>query len=193
MKPDPSNKHLISNSTGNRLHSKAQQLLELPRVVKRSIFITADFIMSVVCLFFALALRYGYIANHISPLMLCLYAIPPIIGLYIIGFYKGVARIFFDTVMRNVLQLFIVLIIGYEVVHYFELLPAIPRSVPVLYLFLFFIWLWNSRLSIRELLERSNGASRHRRKDKDVEENIIIYGAGAAGTELFDALGRSHK
>lgn len=193
MKPEPNNNYLVSNNTGNWLYNNVQRLLQLPRVVKQSIFITADFIMSAICLFLALALRYGYIANHISPLMLCLYAIPPVIGLYVIGFYRGIARIFLDTVMRNVLQLFIVLIIAYEVVRYFEILSAIPRSVPILYLFLFFIWLWSSRLSIRELLERSTGRTTNRRKNEVVDENVIIYGAGAAGRELFDALQRSHK
>lgn len=193
MKPELNNTYSENNKTGNRLYSSAQRLLELPRVAKRSIFMTADIFMSAVCLFFALSLRYGHLDNHISLLTLILCAIPPVIGLYIIGFYKGVARVFSDTVMRNVLQLFIVIIIGYEVVNFFGVLTVIPRSVPILYLFLFFIWLWNSRLTVQELLERINGDHKNNHKNKASNENVIIYGAGEAGRELFEALERSHK
>lgn len=176
----------------NWLHSSVQRLLALPRSVKRGILITADFIMSVACLFFSLSLRFGEVDNHISPAALCVYAIIPIIGLYIIGFYKGVARVFFDAEMRSVLQLFALLIIGYEAILYFDWLPTIPRSVPILYLFLFFIWLWNSRLTIKELLARWQGKRQSHHKSDDYD-NVVIYGAGAAGKELFEGLRDSHK
>lgn len=185
MKSKLKNNYSANNSVINRL-------LEWPRAAKRIFFLTADILMSVVCLYVAFALRYGYFANHISPLALFIYALPPVIGLYFIGFYRGVARIFFDTAMRNVLQLFIGLIIAYQLIPFFDALPSMPRSVPVIYLFLLFIWLWNSRIIARAILERSTGR-RNQRKDKDIDENVIIYGAGAAGTELFDALERSHK
>ncbi|MEK6200201.1 MULTISPECIES: nucleoside-diphosphate sugar epimerase/dehydratase [unclassified Psychrobacter] len=193
MKPEPNKTYSANNNAGNGLYGTAQRLLEMPRVAKRGFFLTTDMLMSMVCLFLALALRYGDIDNHISPLLLFLYALPPVIGLYYIGFYRGVARIFSDRVMRNVLQLFIVLIIAYEVMNFFEILTDIPRSVPILYLFLFFVWLWSSRLSIREILERSSGIQKNHVKNEDTQENVIIYGAGAAGRELFDALERSHK
>lgn len=193
MKPEINKTYPANNNANSPLYSTAQRLLGLPRLAKRGVFLTADIMMSMVCLFFALALRYGDIDNHISPLLLFLYALPPVIGLYFIGFYRGVARIFSDRVMRNVLQLFIVLIVAYEVMNFFEVLTAIPRSVPILFLFLFFVWLWGSRLSIREILERSNGSQHKYLKDEEVQENVIIYGAGAAGRELFDALERSHK
>lgn len=193
MKPEINKKYPANNNANSPLYGMAQRLLGLPRVAKRGVFLTADIMMSMVCLFLALALRYGDIDNHISPLLLFLYALPPVIGLYFIGFYRGVARIFSDRVMRNVLQLFIVLIVAYEVMNFFEVLTAIPRSVPILFLFLLFVWLWGSRLSIREILERSNGGQHKYLKDEEVQENVIIYGAGAAGRELFDALERSHK
>lgn len=193
MKPEPNKTYSANNNAGNGLYGTAQRLLEMPRVAKRGFFLIIDMLMSMVCLFLALALRYGDIDNHISPLLLFLYALPPVIGLYYIGFYRGVARIFSDRVMRNVLQLFIVLIIAYEVMNFFEILTDIPRSVPILYLFLFFVWLWSSRLSIREILERSSGIQKNHVKNEDTQENVIIYGAGAAGRELFDALERSHK
>jgi len=170
----------------------AEYLLNLPRSFKRIILMLADFMISMVCLFFAIAARYGYIDRHISMPALAFYALLPVIGLYIIGFYKGVARSFFDAMMGNVLQLFLVLIVIAQAVLYFGLLPGMPRAVPIIYLFLFFIWLWNSRLTIRELFARWLG-QRPQRQLNDDSDNVIIYGAGEAGKELLEGLRNSHK
>ena len=170
----------------------AEYLLALPRASKQAILMTADFVMSAVCLYFAIAARYGYMGNHISPVALCLYALVPVIGLYLIGFYKGVARSFFDSAMGKVLQLFLLLIVIAQGVLYLDLIPGMPRAVPILYLFLFFIWLWNSRLTIRELLARWQG-QRPQRQLNDDSDNVLIYGAGEAGKELLEGLRNSHK
>ncbi|MGE6390345.1 polysaccharide biosynthesis protein [Psychrobacter pacificensis] len=170
----------------------AEYLLALPRASKQAILMTADFMMSAVCLYFAIAARYGYMGNHISPVALCFYALIPVIGLYLIGFYKGVARSFFDSAMGKVLQLFLLLIVIAQGVLYLDLIPGMPRAVPILYLFLFFIWLWNSRLTIRELLARWQG-QRPQRQLNDDSDNVLIYGAGEAGKELLEGLRNSHK
>ena len=171
----------------------AKLLLSLPRSIKRSILMLADFIMSAVCLFFAIAARYGYIDHHVSLLVLSLSALIPVLCLYAIGFYNGVARGFFDAMMGSVLQLFFVLIIIAQTILYFKLLPNVPRAVPILYLFLFFIWLWNSRLTIRELLTRLQGKNQRRMKNEDGYDNVVIYGAGEAGRDLLEGLRNSHK
>lgn len=192
MKQKPKSTYSVtSNADDSWYQRNARRLLSLPRGVKRSILISADFLMSVVCLFFALSLRYGYIDNHISLFALCIFALPPVIGLYYIGFYKGLSRIFSDTAMRKVLQMFVVLIIVYEIIYSFDSLAYIPRSVPILYLFFFYIWLWGIRLSIREILELSKG--NYRNRHGNIRENVIIYGVGAAGRELFEGLERSDK
>lgn len=164
------------------------QLLALPRGVKRAILLLADYAISVLCLFLALGLRYGTVESHISPTLLIVYAIIPIAGLYLIGFYKGVTRIFFDTEMRRVLQLFVAILIAVAVILYFDWLVGIPRSVPGLYLFLLFIWLWSSRLTMRELLAHWQGKRRLQGSSANACDKVIIYGAGSAGRELFEAL-----
>ena len=179
----------ISNRWSQRM---AEYLLSFPRSGKRAILLMADSIMSVVCLYFAIAVRYGYIGNHIDLIALGLYALVPVIGLYLIGFYKGVARSFFDAMMGRVLQLFFILIIVAQILLNFQLVPTVPRAVPILFLFLFFIWLWNSRLTIRELLARWQG-QRHSRQDNNEYDNVLIYGAGGAGRELLEGLKNSHK
>ena len=181
---------VMSTSLAER---SAKFLLDLPRSIKRSILMLADFIMSAVCLFFAIAARYGYIDHDVSLLVISLSALIPVLCLYAIGFYNGVARGFFDAMMGSVLQLFFVLIIIAQTILYFKLLPDLPRAVPILYLFLFFIWLWNSRLTIRELLTRLQGKSQQSARQEDGYENVVIYGAGEAGRDLLEGLRNSHK
>ena len=171
----------------------AEYLLSLPRSVKRLILLVSDFTLSFVCLFLALSLRYGHIAHHISPVILALCATLPILGLYLIGFYKGVARGFLDTVMGQVAQLFFILIVIYEIIIYLNPLQGVPRSVPIIFLFLFFIGLWNSRLIIRELLTRWRSHEQSRPSDSSARDNIVIYGAGEAGKDLLEGLRNSHK
>ena len=183
-------KAIISTCLAER---SAKFLLSLPRSIKRSILMLADFIMSAVCLFFAIAARYGYIDHHVSLLVISLSALIPVLCLYAIGFYNGVARGFFDAMMSSVLQLFFVLIIIAQTILYFKLLPDVPRAVPILYLFLFFIWLWNSRLTIRELLTRLQGKNQGRIRNENGYDNIVIYGAGEAGRDLLEGLRNSHK
>lgn len=197
MSIDPtssSKSHNTNSITSTGLAERsAEFLLSLPRSIKRSILMMADFIMSAICLFFAIAARYGYIDHHVSLLVLSLSALIPVICLYAIGFYNGVARGFFDAMMGSVLQLFFVLIIIAQTILYFKLLPDMPRAVPILYLFLFFIWLWNSRLTIRELLTRLQGKNQRRIKNEDDYDNVVIYGAGEAGRDLSEGLRNSHK
>ena len=75
------------NGKSGWLQGIAEYLLSLPRSVKRAILLTIDLVVSLVCLFLALSLRYGDIAHNISLAILISYATLPIVGLYLIGFY----------------------------------------------------------------------------------------------------------
>ena len=193
IKSETKSAYQLLNDKSGWLQRIAEYLLSLPRGVKRGILLSIDFALSLTCLFLALSLRHGYLGNHISLWALCFYAIIPIIGLYAIGCYRGVARGFFDAVMANVSQLFFLLIVLYEVVLFIDFFPTMPRSAPIIFLFLFFIWLWNSRLTIREFLTRLQGKSQQRTKNEDGYENVVIYGAGEAGRDLLEGLRNSHK
>ncbi|WP_441344405.1 polysaccharide biosynthesis protein [Psychrobacter sanguinis] len=179
-----------SNPFAIKLRALAEMLLELPRPIKQAILLVGDYIVSIVCLFLALSLRQGVLDVNASPSLVSLYALVPILGLYVIGFYRGVTRIFFDTDMRRVLKLFVIILIIFTVVYLFDFISSIPRSVPTLYLFMLFIWLWGSRLFLRDLLLRLQGKPVYQDLSKDSIErdNVLIYGAGSAGTALLEAL-----
>lgn len=173
-----------------KLSALAERLLELPRPIKQAILLVGDYIVSIVCLFLALSLRQGVLDVNASPLLVSLYALVPILGLYVVGFYRGVTRIFFDTDMRRVLKLFVIILIIFTVVYLFDFITSIPRSVPLLYLFMLFIWLWGSRLFLRDLLLRLQGKPVYQDLSKTTikRDNVLIYGAGASGTALLEAL-----
>lgn len=173
-----------------KLSALAEGLLELPRPIKQAILLVGDYTVSIVCLFMALSLRQGVLDVNASPLLVSLYALVPILGLYVVGFYRGVTRIFFDTDMRRVLKLFIIILIIFTVVYLFDFITSIPRSVPLLYLFMLFIWLWGSRLFLRDLLLRLQGKPVYQDLSKTTikRDNVLIYGAGASGTALLEAL-----
>lgn len=206
--PDKQNKDIYKNSginsgvtkhrtiiKPNELKLFAEWLLKLPRLAKQMILLVGDYFVSIICLFMALSLRLGMLDVNASPILVALYALVPIVGLYTIGFYRGVTRIFFDTDMRRVLGLFVIILLGFTVVYLFELISSIPRSVPLLYLFMLFIWLWGSRLFLRDLLLRLQGKPVYQDLDKLTEQRdkVIIYGAGSSGTELFEALQNSPR
>lgn len=107
--------------------------------MKQAILLIGEYIVSIVCLFLALSLRQGVLDINASPLLISRYELVPILGLYVISFYHGVTRIFFDTDMQRVLKLFIIILIIFLVVYLFDFISSIPRSVPTLYLFMLFI------------------------------------------------------
>lgn len=179
-----------NDSVLTKLSALAEGLLELPRPIKQAILLVGDYIVSIICLFLALSLRQGVLDVNASPLLVSLYALVPILGLYVVGFYRGVTRIFFDTDMRRVLKLFVIILIIFTVVYLFDFITSIPRSVPLLYLFMLFIWLWGSRLFLRDLLLRLQGKPVYQDLTKTTikRDNVLIYGAGASGTALLEAL-----
>ena len=192
IKTESNNAYQSSSGFNQWSKRVALYLLSLPRLTKSTLLFSIDFAMSIFCLLLALMLRQGYVASHISLAALAFYAFVPVASLYLIGFYRSASRGFFDAVMGRVLQLFFLLIIVYQVIIYLSPSATIPRSAPVIFLFLFFIWLWNSRLMIRALLKRLQGAGQSRRPDACCD-NVIIYGAGEAGRELLESLRHSYQ
>lgn len=191
-KDNASETRISSTSTTelNKLNIFAEWLLQLPRPIKQLILLLGDYAVSILCLFLALSLRQGVFDVNASLFLVSIYALVPIIGLYAIGFYRGVTRIFFDTDMRKVLKLFIAILIAFALVYLFDLITSIPRSVPLLSLFMLFIWLWSSRLFFRDLLLRLQGKPIYQDLDKTYRQRdkVIIYGAGSSGTALLETL-----
>ena len=195
MKPDTQNNahdSLVYRS------SNIRHILSYPRWVKALVLLIADCVLSVICLLLAVSLRYGHFDSNLAWGSLIAYSGVPLLGLLIIGFYDGVSRVFVDAVMRNVLIVLSVAAIVFELMIYYGYIQPVPRAAPLLYIFFFFIWLWNSRLSLRylimRLLNRKSGNQTNAdglTNLTDTVENVLIFGAGVAGKELLGVLNKS--
>ena len=98
------------------------------------------------------------------------------------GLYQEILRSFNENLFKSVLLgLFLLSLVIFSIN---SRLLHIPRSVPLPYVFLLFIWLWTSRIMARFVL-------RHRQIILTPTKNILIYGAGSAGIALFNSL-RNH-
>lgn len=161
-------------------------LLSLPRPVKKAILMGCDYAVSILILILALSIRLGILDIYTGPISIAIYSLIPIICLYINGFYDRVTRVFFDTDMRRVLLVFVGLIAIFSIIYLAGVTINIPRSVPEIYLFILFIWLWTSRIVLRRFLS-SRSTNTLLQSNKETCK-IIIYGAGRSGTALFKAL-----
>ncbi|RCW71129.1 FlaA1/EpsC-like NDP-sugar epimerase [Marinobacter nauticus] len=159
-----------------------QRFLNLPRFYKRVISVAAD----VIALFFALwasfSLRFDQQLWIPSKEQLVVSGLTVVftIGLFVrLGLYRAVVRYLSDraflTVVGGVVASALALILlGY----WLEVL--VPRSVPIIYAALAFIFVSGSRMGVRMLVMRP---SRHNNR-----ERVAIVGAGETGLQLYQAL-----
>lgn len=159
-----------------------QKFLNLPRFYKRVISVAAD----VIALFFALwasfSLRFDQQLWIPSKEQLVVSGLTVVftIGLFVrLGLYRAVVRYLSDraflTVVGGVVASALALILlGY----WLEVL--VPRSVPIIYAALAFIFVSGSRMGVRMLVMRP---SRHNNR-----ERVAIVGAGETGLQLYQAL-----
>ncbi|MET4028132.1 FlaA1/EpsC-like NDP-sugar epimerase [Marinobacter sp. MBR-99] len=158
-----------------------QKFLNLPRFHKRVISVTADVVALLFALWAAFSLRFEqqFWVPSQEQAVLSVITVVFTIGVFVrLGLYRAVVRYLSDraflTVVGGVVASAVALILlGYW------LNVAVPRSVPVIYAALAFIFVSGSRMSIRMLVMRP---SRH---DK---ERVAIIGAGETGLQLCQAL-----
>lgn len=103
---------------------------------------------------------------------------PTLLVLEKLGFYRAVVRFISTGALRPLLagllfSAMLLLVISQT----FEVL--IPRSVPLIYLTLAFLFLGGTRFVLRSI---------HRRRLYRLKKRVAIYGAGASGSQLFVAL-----
>ncbi|MGC7590638.1 polysaccharide biosynthesis protein [Bisgaard Taxon 46] len=87
-----------------------------------------------------------------------------------------ILRLGFATVM-TVFNLYLLSFISEEI---------LPRSIPLMYGFLMFAWIWVSRGTIRFIVKSQLAT-------KATNKRIVVYGAGAAGQQIISALSRSFE
>ncbi|NWO04486.1 MAG: polysaccharide biosynthesis protein [Alteromonadaceae bacterium] len=158
-----------------------QKFLNLPRLHKRLISVAADVVALSFALWASFALRldqWNWLPTQESLLVFGFTILFTVVVFVRLGLYRAVVRYLsdkaFGTVIAGVVSSALALILlGF----WFDVL--VPRSVPIIYAALAFIFVAGSRLSIRMVL------SRPRRKNK---ERVVIVGAGETGLQLCQAL-----
>lgn len=158
-----------------------QKFLNLPRLHKRLISVVADVVALSFALWASFALRldqWPWVPNQDQMLVSALTVVFSIAVFVRLGLYRAVVRYLSDKAFGTVVlgvggSALILILLGYllEVV--------VPRSVPVIYAALAFIFVSGSRMSIRMLVMHP---SRHNK------ERVVIIGAGETGLQLCQAL-----
>jgi FlaA1/EpsC-like NDP-sugar epimerase len=159
------------------------RLFELPRRAKRLLLMTADLAGLPALLWVALAIRHESLQPPVLPGIpfgLGAIAALSVAALWLAGIYKSVTRAFDEKFLHSLLEGVCVVVFILSIGTGTRWLP-LPRSVPFLYGFFLFLWVWASRSAIRRSFRMS---ARFRVPAK----RVAIYGAGSAGRQLLAAL-----
>lgn len=162
-----------------------EKIVLLPRFNKQLILFIFDSIIITLAILISFSVRFGYLYWPQGNFVWLIFG-APIIALPIFMFfrlyrivirfisYRGLWSIFQATTLYSLLWTFIVFMTNLE---------GIPRSVILINWLLVIVGIVVSRLFARLLLSSEF-------KDK---ENVLIYGAGEAGRQLYSALTGSNK
>ncbi|MBB5322531.1 polysaccharide biosynthesis protein [Marinobacter oulmenensis] len=161
-----------------------QKFLNLPRFYKRMISVVADVVALSFSLWAAYALRLDKALwlTGTEQLLVCGLTVAFTIIVFVrLGLYRAVVRYLNDrafiTVSIGVIgSVGILILLGY----WLEVL--VPRSVPIIYGALAFIFVSGSRMGVRMLVARPSA------KDRKNRERVIIVGAGETALQLCQAL-----
>lgn len=161
-----------------------QTFLNLPRLHKRLISVVADVVALSFALWAAFSLRLEQWPWSPSVDQLWVSALTVAFTVVVfarVGLYRAVVRYLSDKAFGTVVlgvaaSAFGLIFLGFM----FE--ASVPRSVPVIYAALAFIFVSGSRLSVRMLVTNPYRSSRKNR------ERVVIIGAGETGIQLFQAL-----
>ncbi len=142
-----------------------------------------DFLCLPVLLWAALALRYDTSSPPVFPGVpagLLLVAALGVLSLSTAGVYRAVVRAFDENFLQQLLAGVGANVAVLSIAGSVRAM-ALPRSVPFIYGFLMFLWVWASRSAIR------HGVRVLMRLDRPATR-VAIYGAGAAGRQTLAAL-----
>lgn len=155
-------------------------LLNAPRTVKQMIVIVADLTVMIIVLHLSMMFRLGQISVDIPIASQLIFYGLSLASLSILGVYRTVLRAFDDRLMKAVLASFFGLMVVLVMLIKFQVLLHIPRTIPFVYVFLLFGWMWNSRILAKYLLTT--------RINRQKKNHVLIYGAGRAGRQLLNIL-----
>lgn len=169
----------------------ARPLLALPRTSKRLMVTTVDCALCALTVWIALYLRLGYFASlagrpSLAVALSILLAVPifHLTGLYRIAFRRAdtetIAPIALACTVYGLCYVTIITAYGFD---------NIPRTVGFIQPVLLLLAMCLVRLGVGYML----GGQVLRRRDTQLRDNIVIYGAGSSGRQLAAAMNNSRE
>ena len=163
--------------------------IEQPRWLKVVSLFVIDYIASIITLVLAIALRYAKFDFHTNILSIMLLAALPVIFLAATKFYSHVIRVFQDERMRWALVVLLGYLLLSQILIFLGVTPEIPRAATAIHVFLFYLWIWNSRIVLQFIISRTLHPEFYTQK----KENVLIYGVGHVTKDLMHVLYQTHQ
>src|SRR6056300_1559085 len=162
----------------------SDKIFSLHRYSKRGIAIATDTYLCVFTLWLAFYLRIEELVLFkdigLTPILLTIFLAIPIFWLS--GLYRTLFRYSGISILSTIsLSVTAYGLIFFSIISLYGI-TGVPRSIGIIQPVLLFVFLITQRFSLKYLL---TGSFNKLGKDK---ENVLIYGAGAAGRQLFTAL-----
>ena len=174
----------------NYLQEFSRVILSLHRYSKRTIALITDIAMCILCTWLAFCLRLEEVVllrdfNILSAIITIIIALPIF---WIFGLYRTIYRYTNFSIIFNILASIIIYGLIYFLIIGVYSIQGIPRSIVILQPMLLFFGISSSRLAVKFLLQNNFGVKKLPNK-----KNLLIYGAGNAGRQLFVALQENYK
>ena len=162
----------------------SDKIFSLHRYFKRGIAIITDTFLCVFTLWLAFYLRLEELVLFkdigLTPILLTIFLAIPIFWLS--GLYRTLFRYSGISILSTIsLSVAVYGLIFFSIISLYGI-TSVPRSIGVIQPILLFVFLIIKRFSLKYLLTGSFN------KSGKGKENVLIYGAGAAGRQLFTSL-----
>ena len=170
------------------MKSIIEPAVESPRLVKLAFLIVLDFCIFPVLLWLCYAIRQFDLGAEVVPNLAfgsVWASVIAVVSLFIFGVYRFIVRTYSELFMVKLGLGTALTVAGLYALAYFTD-AFIPTSIPLMFGFLMFAWVWFSRGFIRFIVRSYLQADVQKKR-------IAIYGAGNAGQQIAAALYNSDE
>ena len=165
------------------MKSIIEPAVESPRLVKLAFLMVLDFCIFPVLLWLCYAIRQFDLGAEVVPNLAfgsVWASVIAVVSLFIFGVYRFIVRTYSELFMVKLGLGTSLTVAGLYVLAYFTD-AFIPTSIPLMFGFLMFAWVWFSRGFIRFIVRSYLQADIQKKR-------VAIYGAGNAGQQIAAAL-----
>lgn len=170
------------------MKSIIEPAVESPRAAKLAFLVVLDFCVFPVLLWLCYAIRQFDLGAEVVPNLAygsVWVSVIAVLSLFIFGVYRFIVRTYSELFMVKLGLATSLTVVGLYALAYFTD-AFIPTSIPLMFGFLMFAWVWFSRGFIRFIVRSYLQADVQKKR-------VAIYGAGNAGQQIAAALYNSDE